>query len=226
MVSPLGRAQQRRELGEQPSLTRDDRGAQLLVEGEVEEQPQRRREQRLLLVRHEGRERHDERRQGALLSLRRLLPQRGQVLLEDGELHQEEEREHEQLGVLLAPEHRREQPDDPALCHLALHLGLLRQIQQHVEADVEQLLLLADLEPILLLLERVGVHRPALLLGLGLLELAQARPLRLALDHLEYVGAHARLREQLVELRKVGERVQDVQDVDREVHRLGTLLLQ
>jgi len=224
LIAPLGRAEERRQLWQQPGVGGDDGGAQLLVEGEVEEETQRGGEERLLLVRHEGGERAQQRGLRALLGLWRPLAQLRQVLLEDGELHQEEQREHEQLRVLLAAEHRREEADDAALRHLALDVGFLGQVEQHVEAHVQQLLLLAYLEALALLLHRVGGR--ALALGLGLLELAHAGAFRLALDHLEHVRAHACLREQLVKLRKVGEGVEDVENVDGEVHRLGTLLLQ
>lgn len=108
---------------------------------------------------------------------------------------------------------------EPRLAHLLLDVGVGADIDEDVEADVEKLVLLPD-EDIEFFELGAGADAVGLIVApphLDVLAVEEVEALDLVLQDFDDGGADLVFGEQVLELRVVGEDVEDGEDVDAEV---------
>jgi hypothetical protein len=199
-------AQEREQLGREARL--GHLRAALGLKGQVGEEAQHGLEDLVVLVGDEGDELVGQPRAAHL----------GCVFAKDRQLFEEREHEHKQVGVL-AREHRGQHRHETVRRHLALGVDVLGEVEQEVEADVEERLRLALPQPLARLLRlRAGRGRG------GALAPAELVPLDLEVDDVHHERADLGGEELGVEVGVLRERVQHAHDVERQVGRLFALV--
>mmetsp|Transcript_13962 Transcript_13962/g.45882 ORF Transcript_13962/g.45882 Transcript_13962/m.45882 type:complete len:300 (-) Transcript_13962:564-1463(-) len=185
--------------------------AQLGVEAQIQQEAQHAQEQNVVRYWHKLGELVDN------VALRHLVL----VLLVDGQLLEKGGRQNQQIDIFPL-EHFAQVDGDVALLHLALDSHILCQVQEHVEANVQEPLLFA-LSLVELLSLLLAQFLPSLL-HLLQLHLAICRPLQFKIDDAHSHVPHLMFGNHMMTLRKVGDCKKDGEDVDGEVHRFATIL--